>query len=72
MLIFKKLYQQTKDVKKKHYKISRNVYFEGAFNLLTFSPQVKSLMILTHVNVSPELLINLITSKLKMRGEAHP
>ena len=41
-------------------------------NFLISSPQVKRFMILAHMNISPESLIKLVASKLKMRAKAHP
>ena len=41
-------------------------------NLLIFSQQVKTFMILTYLNINPELLIKLVASNLSMWGEAHP
>ena len=34
--------------------------------LLISSPQVKTFMILTHININPELLIKPVVSKLRM------
>ena len=36
------------------------------------SPKIRSFMILTYININPELLIKLIASKLTIRAEAHP
>ena len=38
---------------------------------LISSPQVKGFMILTHINISPELLINPVASKIRMWVEVH-
>ena len=53
--------------------IGRNDTFQTTtVNLLISSPQVKTFMILTHLNINPELLIKLVASKLRMWAETHP
>ena len=41
-------------------------------NLLIFSPQVKILMILTHINLNPRILLKFVTSKVRIWPETHP
>ena len=41
-------------------------------NLLISSSQVKTLMILTYLNINSELLIKLVASNLSMCAERHP
>ena len=41
-------------------------------NLLIPSPQVNTFIILTHININPELFIKLVANKPKMYVETHP
>ena len=43
-----------------------------ATDLLISSPQETTFMILKYINISPEILIKLAASKLRMWAEGHP